>query len=137
MGSWTELDAYYPPDALSPAAAYLVAFAHLYGLDAISSGDGHVHPRLARRSHGIVPTADVLARATHWLAQPDAFLAQVGRTLNPQQRRCLALNLLDAALDEELPLPAGLLEALGCDLGAFREALALLDAKNDRSIFPQ
>jgi hypothetical protein len=147
MGSWTDLDATYPPGKLTPATAFVVAFGHLSGAPSVYADPdvralaGFIRLYCA----GIVPTQDVLDRAERYLREVtfDAYLAEAAALLNPQQKRCLALNLLDAIVgrDEQLPahhyLLPRFLERLGlpaADVEAYRQALI---AKNEVEVFAQ
>ena len=40
MGAWSELDAAYPPGALTPGAAFVAALAHLHGATSIYDSTG-------------------------------------------------------------------------------------------------
>jgi acyl carrier protein phosphodiesterase len=141
MGSWTDLDANYPPGALTPAAAFAVALGHLHGLQSAYDAEG-------RRAASLPPDLpydhDLLTRIERYLREVpiDAFLAEAERLLRPRQKLCVALNLLDAAWagrerPEEHPLLEYMLDGLGVDLDALtthRQTLALL---HDVGLFPQ
>jgi hypothetical protein len=144
MGSWTELDAYYPPGRLTPAAAFVVALGHLAGASSVYANgiDGALAAFFPR--HGLAADRDLLERAEHFLnniALRD-FVAEAHERLNPQQLRCLLVNLLDALLasgnDAGTRSRFGLLsEGLGAtpeQLAPYRHALEI---KNDLSVFPQ
>ncbi|MEI7770750.1 MAG: hypothetical protein WCI67_12205 [Chloroflexales bacterium] len=145
MGSWTDYDANYPPGALTPAAALIVALGHLAGATSVYAEGpggalaGFLPPR------GLAYDPDVLGRAERSLAEVPlaAFAAEAAERLNRRQRLCLLLNLIDrlqCAGDERPeahPLVALLMSALAiapAELAPLRQALAL---KNDLSIFPQ
>jgi len=143
MGSWAELDAIYPPGALSPAAALIVALGHMAGASSIYAADGRLADFLPRR--GLSYDRELLARAEDYLGRValEQFLEAARDLLNPEQKRCLALNLLDFALAEsagrpgERTLLAQMLEGLGIaaeQLQPYWQALAI---KNDLSLFPQ
>nr|MCU0495158.1 hypothetical protein [Chloroflexaceae bacterium] len=72
----------------------------------------------------------------------DAFLAEARAILNPQQRRCLLVNLYDAALatgepPESHPRLGALLAGLGTTAEELQPYRATLAVKNDLSIFHQ
>jgi hypothetical protein len=141
MGSWTELDAYYPPGVLTPGAALVVALGHLAGASSVYAG-GALAPFFPR--HGLVADQDLLERAEHYLRDVplDDFLSEARERLNPQQLRCLLLNLLDATLaagarpEESAPL-GRLLAGLGASLAQLEPYRQALELKNDLSVFPQ
>lgn len=143
MGSWVELDAIYPPGALTPAAALLVALGHLEGADSVFGADGRPAGFLPRR--GIAYDADLLGRAERWLREVplDAFLAEAAERLGPERRRIVLLNMLDRAAADGTIAPAAaaliaeVAAALGIppdELAAYRRTLML---KNDLGAFPQ
>jgi len=143
MGSWAELDAYYPPGALTPATALIVALCHLAGATSIyADGGARLADCLPRR--GLLYDQDLLARAEGYLRDValDQFLEEARALLNPEQKRCLLLNLLDFALAEAARLEdhallARILAGLGMSLDhsqPYRQALAI---KNDLALFPQ
>lgn len=140
MGSWTDLDATYPPDKLTPAAAFAVAHGHLAGAASVYAGGGRLADFLPRP--GIVYDLDVLTRAERYLREVpvEEFLAEARRLLNRRQRLCLALNLLDRALAGAPGRRAFLAQALEAlevppeDLEPHRRTLEI---KSDLSIFPQ
>ena len=146
MGSWVELDAYYPPGVLTPAAALVVALGHLAGARSAyaDATTGELASFWPRGPRGIAPDRDLAARVERYLAAVpfDAFLAEARERLNPGQRRALLLNVLDAALARspnpaEHPQVGALAEALGAAPGWLAQARELLEQKNDLSIFPQ
>lgn len=112
MGSWNDLDAVYPPGALTPATAYVVAFGFLAGARSVYAPGGGLAAFLGRWCGAIVPTADLLERAEHCLGEVsiEQFLDAARALLNPQQRSALGLALLEAA--PEHPLTGRLLAAL-------------------------
>ena len=143
MGSWVELDAYYPPGTLTPAAALVVALGHMAG-----ARSAYANPATGELAgfwpRGIAPDRDLVARVEYFLAEVpfDAFLAEARERLNPGQRRALLLNVLDAALARspnlaEHPQVGALAEALGVAPEWLARARELLEQKNDLSIFPQ
>jgi hypothetical protein len=139
MGSWVELDAYYPPGKLTPATTFVVALGHLAGATSIYSGGG-LAPFFPRR--GITADRDLLERAEHFMGQVslDDFLIEARERLNPQQLRCLVLNLLDSVANAP-PEAAARLDRLLAGLGITCAAVEQLGAaptiKDDLSIFPQ
>ena len=144
MGSWTELDAYYPPGTLTPAAALVVALGQLAGARSVyADGAGGALAAFFPR-HGLAADRDLLDRAEHSLQHValDDFLAEARQRLNPQQLRCLLVNLLDALLasgdEPRVRSRFGLLlEGLGAtpeQIEPYRQALQI---KNDLSVFPQ
>ena len=143
MGSWAELDANYPPGALSPAAAVIVALCHLAGASSIYAADGRLADFLPRR--GLSYDQELLARAEGHLQRVEIgqFLEQARAMLNPEQKRCLALNLLDFALaegirrPEDLPLLTRMLEELGLTAEQIRPHWQTLALKNELWLFPQ
>ncbi len=146
MGSWVELDAYYPPGTLTPAAALVVALGHLAGARSAytNPATGELANFWPRGPRGIAPDHDLAARVEHSLAEVpfDAFLAEARERLNPGQRRALLLNVLDAALAQSSNLTehsqvGALAEALGATPEWLARARELLEQKNDLSIFSQ
>lgn len=144
MGAWSELDAVYPPGALTPGAAFVAALAHLYGATSIYDSTGALMGFVPDPRRGLARDHDLIERVERSLKHVplDDFLREARERLNYTQRRCLALNLLDAALAagaspdicaryhvliEGLGIPAEMIEP-------YRPALTL---KNDLSIFPQ
>lgn len=143
MGSWTELDAIYPPGTLTPATALIVALGRLSGAESVYAGDeGVLADFLPRR--GIAYDIDLLGRAEHYLREvpTDQFLVEAREILNPQQKRCLLINLLDRVLAGEAGHKADrfyeqVRDGLGFsaeDMLPYRQALAI---KNDLAVFPQ
>lgn len=138
MGSWVELDAYYPPGKLTPATTFVVALGHLAGAASIYAG-ADLAPFFPRA--GIVADQDLRERAEHFMRDVsiDDFLAEARERLNPQQLRCLALNLIDMA--QAAGAPPARLDRLLAGLGTSRAAIERLGPapalKLDLSIFPQ
>jgi hypothetical protein len=140
MGSWSELDANYPPGTLTPATALVVALGHLAGATAVSA-DGRLAPFLPA---GLAYDADLLGRAERYLAEVprEQFLAEARALLSARQQLVVALQLLDRQLAAGAPparrdLLAQMITGLGVDpatVGAHRATLAL---KNDLELFPQ
>jgi len=143
MGSWNELDAVYPPGALTPATAFVVAFGHLAGATSVYAPEGDLAAFVRRYCAGLAPTADLLERAERFLGGVplDQFAAELRARLTPEQRRCLALNLLDATQGRPAPArPATqelLLEALDLDQQLLRRYREVLLAKNELDVFAQ
>jgi hypothetical protein len=142
MGSWAELDAYYPPGALTPAAALIVALCHLEGATSIYGEGGRLADWLPRR--GLAYDQDLLARAEGYIRDVavDSFLEQAHALLNPEQRRCLLLNLLDAVLaagvrPEDHAVFMRVMAALGTTVDEMRPYIPALALKNELSLFPQ
>jgi hypothetical protein len=142
MGSWTELDARYPPGALTPATALIVALCRLAGAPSIYGDDGRLADFLPAR--GLFYDQDLLTRAEGYLQSTtlEQFVEQARALLNPEQKLCLLLNLLDLALgmghrlhdDQTLLLMS---EGFGVTLEQLRSYLPTLAIKNDLSLFPQ
>jgi hypothetical protein len=144
MGSWAELDAVYPPGALSPAAALVACLGRLEGAQSVYREGPPVGRLAAWLPRGLGYDPDLLARAEHYLAQVplDQLLEQARALLTPRQRFAVALNVLDRQLatpddraraDRAAQIIAGLAPDTG-ELAAHRRTLAL---KNDLSVFPQ
>lgn len=139
MGSWAELDAVYPPGALTPGAALVALVGHVLGMGSVYGAEGPAGwlPR------GLAYDRDLLARAERYLAElPLAqLLAEAAALLQPRQKLVAALNLIDAQQLAGDPAAearaAQILAGLGADaeqLAAHRRTLAL---KNDLALFPQ
>ncbi|HEU4321611.1 MAG TPA: hypothetical protein VFS21_00545 [Roseiflexaceae bacterium] len=137
MGSWNDLDAVYPPGALTPATAYVVAFGLLAGARSVHINGGGLAPFLRRWCGAVVPTADLLERAERFLSAvpPEQFLDAAGALLNPEQRHALALAVLDAA--PEHPLTARLLAAFGLHAGELRGNPATRALAHEPNLFAQ
>ncbi|NWG21171.1 MAG: hypothetical protein HXY39_12715 [Chloroflexi bacterium] len=144
MGSWIELDAVYPPGALTPGAAFVIAHAHLHRVTRLYDDNGALARFVPHPGRGLVPDRDLLDRAERYLTDVpfDAFLAEARALLNRDQLRCLALNLLDAVLSagerpESHDRYRAIVEGLGVTadmIDPYRYGLVL---KNDLSLFPQ
>lgn len=143
MGSWNDLDAVYPPGALTPASAFVVAFGHLAGARSVYAPAGGLAPFVGLRCAGLAATADLLERAERYLSAVslEQFLAELPARLSPEQRRCLALNLLDTAAgrppSERPALLEPLLQALELDPALLRRDREALQAKHDLELFAQ
>jgi len=140
MGSWSELDANYPPGTLTPATALVVALGHL-----ASARSVHADGRLAAfLPAGLGYDSDLLGRAERYLREVplDPFLAEAAALFTPRQKLVVALQLLDRQLaagdpPERRALFARLLSGIEADhdtLAAHRGTLAL---KNALELFPQ
>lgn len=140
MGSWAELDAIYPPGALTPAAALVVAVGHLAGARGVRAG-GELAAFLPA---GLGYDADLLGRAERYLAEVPLgqFLDEAAGLLSARQKLVVALQLLDRATAPGAPagraeLAARIIAGIGVEqaqLAAHRATLAL---KNDLELFPQ
>lgn len=140
MGSWAELDAVYPPGALTPATAFLAALARLAGARSVYAADGRLASFAPRGQ--IAYDADVLERAERFVreAPEDAFLAAAAALLSRRQRLCLALNLQERAQTRSLTADPAFAARATAALGLTDEDLARPDApmiREDLSIFPQ
>ena len=140
MGSWSELDANYPPGALTPATALVVALGHLAGATS-AYAEGRLAPFLPA---GIGYDADLLRRVERYLSEVplDQFLAEASALLSRGQKLVLALQLLDCQLAAgDPPGQRGLVEQLIAGLGVDADRLAAhratLALKNALSLFPQ
>lgn len=140
MGSWSELDANYPPGALTPATALVVALGHLAGATS-AYADGRLAPFLPA---GIGYDADLLGRVERSLGEVplDQFLADAAALLAQGQKLVVALQLLDRQLAAGDPATHhGLVEQIIAGLGVDADLLAAhrmtLALKNDLSLFPQ
>lgn len=140
MGSWAELDAIYPPGALTPAAALAVALSHQVGATSMYVG-GRAAPFLPA---GLGYDADLLSRAERYLAEVplEQFLAEARELLSARQKLVVALQLIDRQLAAGDP-PAGralvgrLIAGIGADADAVTAHRGTLALKNDLAIFPQ
>ncbi|RRR76641.1 MAG: hypothetical protein EI684_02605 [Candidatus Viridilinea halotolerans] len=140
MGSWSELDAIYPPLALTPATVLVVALGHVAGATSIYN-DGQLASFLPA---GLGYDAELCARAEHYLATvPRArFLEESRALLSPRQRLIVALRLHERQLaagnpSTSHPLVAQICAGLGVspgDLAPHRATLALL---HDHDSFAQ
>ncbi|MFV9507833.1 MAG: hypothetical protein AB4911_25065 [Oscillochloridaceae bacterium umkhey_bin13] len=91
MGSWTELDANYPPGSLTPATALVVALAHLAGTRQIIVNG----TRATFLPLGLAYDTDLLERVRRYLNEValEDFLAEAQRLLSARQRLGIALQL--------------------------------------------
>lgn len=140
MGSWTELDANYPPGALTPATALVVALGHLAGATSVYT-DGRLATFLPA---SLSYDADLLGRAERYLAEIalEDFLAEAQALLSARQRLVLALQLLDRQLaagdpSERRALVAQICAGVGVSADTLAPHRATLALKNDLGIFPQ
>ena len=145
MGSWTGLDANYPPGRLTPATAFVVALGHLAGARSVYADDAATRLAAFLPRHGLDYDHDLLTRAERYLGQVpiEQFLEEAHRLLNPEQKLCLALNLLDAAQAQGVVRPGDhprlmtILEGLGLTAERLQPYWQVLAIKNDLSLFPQ
>lgn len=140
MGSWVELDANYPPGALTPATALVVALGHLAGATSVYA-DGRHAPFLPA---GLSYDTELLGRAERYLAEVslDGFLAEAAALFSVRQKLVLALQLLDRQLAAGDPTAGrALVNQICVGLGVDAEMLAphwaTLALKNDLGLFPQ
>jgi len=145
MGSWAGLDANYPPGALTPATAFVVALGHLAGARSIYADDTATRLAGFLPRHGLDYDHDLLTRAERYLHEVpiEPFLDEARTLLNPEQKLCLALNLLDATLAQGVVRPGDhpcftqILEGLGMKVEQLQPYSQALAIKNDLSLFPQ
>ena len=140
MGSWIELDANYPPGALTPATALVVALCHLVGATSVYA-DGRLAPFLP---DGLGYDADLLGRAERYLDEVslEQFLAEAAALLSPRQKLVVALQLLDRQLAagdraDQRALLNQLLAGIGANADALARHRATLALKNALELFPQ
>jgi hypothetical protein len=137
MGSWTDLDADYPPGALTPATALVVALAHVAGVAHDADAALALLPEL-----GFIP--GLYARTARYLhaVALEAFLAEARALLAPRQKHAIALRLHDAhraagAPAERMLLLEDIINGLGialAELVAYEGAPA---RTSDLELFPQ
>ncbi len=140
MGSWTELDAIYPPGKLTPATALVVALGHLVGATNVYEGE-----RLASfLPPGLSYDADLIERAGRYLAEVplEQFFAEARELLSQRQRLVVALQVLDRALAlGDTPAlrerAARLIAGIGADADALAVHRPTLALKNDLGAFTQ
>jgi hypothetical protein len=145
MGSWVGLDANYPPGTLTPATAFVVALGHLAGAKSVYVDDTATRLAAFLPWHGLDYDHDLLTRTERYLGQVavEQFLDEARRLLNPEQKLCLALNLLDAVLAQGVIRPgdhphlAQILEGLGATAEQLQPYWHALAIKNDLGLFPQ
>ncbi len=137
MGAWTDLDANYPPGALTPATALVVALAHF-------AGAAHDADAAVALLPGLGYTPDLRERVARYLHEVplDAFLAEARTLLSARQKLVIALHLLDAHLAAGAPtqgtaLLQHLLSGIGVDPAELAAHQATLALKNDLTRFPQ
>ncbi|HMQ31314.1 MAG TPA: hypothetical protein PKD53_11330 [Chloroflexaceae bacterium] len=140
MGSWTELDATYPPGALTPATALVVALGHQAGAASVYA-EGRPAPFLPA---GLGYDPDLLGRAERYLGEVplEQFLAEARALLTAHQKLVLALQLSDRQLAAGDPpqgraLVGRIVAGVGADADALAGHLATLALKNDLARFPQ
>jgi hypothetical protein len=145
MGSWVGLDANYPPGTLTPATAFVVALGYLADARSIYADSATTCLAAFLPRHGLDYDHDLLTRAEPYLREVpiEPFLDEAHRLLNPEQKLCLALNLMDAALAQGLVRPGDhprlgqILEGLGMTAEQLQPYWRTLAIKNDLSLFPQ
>lgn len=137
MGSWTDLDADYPPGALTPATALVVALAHIAGAAHDADTALALLPEL-----GFIP--DLRERIARYLHEVplEAFLAEARTLLAPRQKHAIALRLHAAHRAAGAPAERTvLLEHIIAGLGLDRNDLAADQGdparSNDLELFPQ
>ncbi|HMQ33301.1 MAG TPA: hypothetical protein PKD53_21390 [Chloroflexaceae bacterium] len=140
MGSWTELDANYPPGALTPATALIVALGHLVGTTHVDA-EGQLAAFLP---DGLGYDADLLGRVERYLGELplDQFLVEAAALLSPRQKLVVALQLLDRQLAagdraDQRALLNHLIAGIGPDADALARHRATLALKNELDLFPQ
>jgi hypothetical protein len=144
MGSWSELDAVYPPGALTPAGAFVLACAHLEGAHSMYA-DPDSGQLASYLPAGISYDAEFCRRSEQLLRDLplDEFLARAADVLNRQQKFCLALNLLDRTLAAQTgrrdlrPQFVQLSEGLGISMDELQPHIETLRLKNEVNLFPQ
>jgi hypothetical protein len=140
MGSWSELDANYPPGTLTPATALVVALGHQGGVTSVYT-DGKLASFLPA---GLGYDADLLGRAERYLGEvpPAQFLVEAAALLSPRQKLVVALQLLDRQLaagdraDQRTRLNY-LIAGIGADVDTLAAHRATLALKNELELFPQ
>jgi hypothetical protein len=145
MGSWIGLDANYPPGTLTPATAFVVALGHLAGARSVYADDPATRLATFLPRHGLDYDHDLLTRAERYLREVplEPFLEEARTLLNPEQKLCLALNLLDAALAQGVVWPgqhprlSQILEGLGLTAEQLQPYWQALVIKNELCLFPQ
>lgn len=140
MGSWTELDANYPPGSLTPATALVVALAHLAGTRQIMVNG----TRAAFLPPGLAYDADLRERVERYLNEValEEFLAEAHCLLSVRQRLGIALQLQAQQLAAgNPPSQQALLKQLCAGLGISEAELAphraTLALTHDLSCFAQ
>lgn len=137
MGSWSDLDANYPPGRLTPATAFVVALAQLSEAPVTGDTSWLYDARL-----GASP--DLRERVSRYLhIPPDHFLAEARDLLRPQQRLCIVLNLCDHLLQKDVvrperhPFVQQTIAAFAISPDELAAHLATLRITRDLSLFPQ
>jgi hypothetical protein len=145
MGSWAGLDANYPPGTLTPATALVVALGHMAGATSVYADAATTRLAVFLPRHGLDYDHDLLTRAERYLREVmvEPFLDEARALLNPEQKLCLGLNLLDVAQAQGVvrlgdhPRLAQILEGLGLTTGQIQPYWRTLAIKNDLRLFPQ
>jgi hypothetical protein len=137
MGSWTDLDADYPPGALTPATALVVALANIAGAAHDADAAIALLPEL-----GFIPgMRERVARYLHEVPL-ETFLAEARTLLAPRQKQAIALRLHDAHRAAGAPAERTLLlEQIIAGLGAAPNKLTADHGApvrtSDLELFPQ
>lgn len=145
MGSWLGMDARYPAGTLTPATAFIVALGHMAAATSVYARSGETSLADWLPRHGPDYDHDVLVRAERYLGKLslEHFLEEARGLLHPEQKLCLALNLLDIALRNTKTRPqeqarfVQLVEGLGLSLEQLQPYWLTLTIKNDLGMFPQ
>jgi hypothetical protein len=109
MGSWTELDAIYPPDALTPATALVVTLCLVAepALRDAALSSGNLASLLRRADLKALLTSDVSTRALRFLREvpPERMLLEAAARLNRDQRQAVLLHLAEELRAARHPSP--------------------------------
>ncbi|NCC33696.1 MAG: hypothetical protein EOM24_17015 [Chloroflexia bacterium] len=115
MGSWTELDAIYPPGRLSPAAVLVTALGHLAGARS-AYVNGQVAPFWPE---GLASDRELRDRVERYLGEVSCtqFLAEARQLLSLHQKHLVAAALRQAAQANgaQAALVAQLISGFGLD----------------------
>jgi hypothetical protein len=140
MGSWSDLDANYPPGTLTPATALVVALGHLTGARSVENNG----QRASSLPPGLGYDPDLPGRVERYLSEVslEQFLAEASGLLSARQKLVVALQLIDQQLatgdpPERRPLLAQRIGGIGVDSDALAAHRATLALKNDLELFPQ
>lgn len=147
MGSWGELDARYEPGKLTPAVAFIVAMTHIAGADGIylEEEEGSLPAFLSKHGLGALSYDALLDQAEAYLegASLEQFLEEASTILNHDQKLCILLNMINAALadgmlaPEEHDLFKRFLQAFNIAEDEIKSYLKSLYIKNNLTLFPQ